>query len=1213
MVRKLAGTLATVGMLSSPLAFALGLGEAELLSSLNQPFKATIQLAQTKDVDASDIRVQLADERAFAKAGLDRQFFLQNLKFSVLSGENGPYIELSSSQSVKEPFLNFLLEVEWPQGQLMREYTFLLDPPTYNNTLTQQYAQATPTSQPLAAPAAGNLVEEGARRIKVGPTDTLWSLARKNRPDTNVSIKQAMLAIQDANPDAFPTGNINNMEAGSTILIPSRNAMVKRSANKAISEVARQNKAWVAFKAQTLPAAPKQQKASTNELVESKPFKLVPKVEEDINRESAAADLKEELALSKETLDQSVREKAELSNRLDDLQKQVDTLQKLLRLKDEQLTAMEAMLDKQNQLLAGKSVSDESDAGMNQETQPPVATTTSAAVTGQVSSGAIGLDLAAQAEKQNTEAEASSKPEMASGNSSQEDVQPESKPEPVKSFSLDKQESQELDPGSFLVDTLRKNATIIGGAAAAILALILLLMIMRRRRKSGGDAGGKKNNSDDSDMTGLATGAAAGAAGMASLDAMSDDDLPDDLTLDDDLSGDLEDDLSLEDGASESATEEMSLDDLGESDVLTEASAEVEDLGDFDLADDEVSTSSGSEDLDLDGDLDLDDLDFSEDFDLGDLDESLGENNSDDGEDFQVPFAQAELTANTVSAKDADLGESAQDNLIEQDAVELEIPQVVETRAESDGLGGLELGDISEPDNTVKENEYSDYEQVDLEGDELTNLESDEPIDLEGDELTDFESDELVDLEGDDLSDLEGDDLSDLNLLDVGSDKSHDDESLFSSGDELSDEDLLAELTGEVDSNLADHSDDSDLKASYADDLSALSLGGTSEDDSDILNTLDEAQTYRELGQPEQAAAILQRTLGENPEDNNVRLKFMEVLVDLDDEATFDHELRQLQEVGDAKALSDALALQQELYNKVGASNYVGSSSLDSDDLADLDDIQALGSEIAEEPVSEVLSTDAEEDSDSGADSSDYDLDLSSELDALERDFERYAGEEASDDSSLDDVDFELTDLDLSDDIKDGEPMINLDPLDLGDPEPLDTDDFELTDLADLESDDLVQMSTLDEPSEYDFDDTREALRSDTQDYIADLGDLSMSASKDDDVLELSGMEDLVGRDLADVDDIVDLSPNIDEDDDLADLGELSDISFDESSDDDQLNIDGLLDENEDPEIKLDLARAYVDMGNTTSAIEALEDVLNRGNADQKNEARELIAKLQSE
>ncbi|MFG1488115.1 FimV/HubP family polar landmark protein [Oceanospirillum sp. HFRX-1_2] len=1199
MVRKLAGTLATVGMLSSPLAFALGLGEAELLSSLNQPFKATIQLAQTKDVDASDIRVQLADERAFAKAGLDRQFFLQNLSFSVLPGENGPYIELTSSQPVKEPFLNFLLEVEWPQGQLMREYTFLLDPPTYNNTLTQQYAQSSQTSQPLAAPAAGNLVEEGARRIKVGPTDTLWSLARKNRPDTNVTIKQAMLAIQDANPDAFPTGNINNMEAGSTILIPNRSAMIKRSATRAATEVARQNKAWVAFKAQSVPATPDVKPAANDAPVESQPLKLVAETEKASDSDTSSADVSEELALSKETLDQSAREKAELSSRLDDLQKQVNTLQKLIRLKDEQLAAMEAMLDKQNQLLAGKSVADESGTEMAQDTQPPVASTSSAATTGQVTAGAIGLDLAAEAEKQNA-TEASENQEMASGAdaANQEEAKPEeAKPEPVKSFSLDKQETQELDPGSFLVDSLRKNATIIGGAAAAILALILLLMVMRRRRKSGDD-GGKKNRSDDSDISGLGAGAA-GAAGVASLDAMSDDDLPDDLTLDDDLSGDLDDDLSgglddmdlsLDESPAEPAAEELSLDDLGESDALAESSTtEVEDLGDFDLGDlgDEESSTGDSDALDLDGELDLDDLDFSEDFDLGDLDDSSEDKNSDDGEGSQVPFAQAELTENTVSAEDADSGESAQDNLIELDTDELEIPQA-EASAEPEDLGNLELEDISEPENAVTDNE---------------------------------DAVELVDLEGDDLSDLD--------LLDESSDGGFEEEAEFSADDESADDDLLAELTGESDASLADLSDDETLEIPEADDqsddiedlsgltvdLSDLSFDESTQapdDSSGMLDALDEAQAYRELGQPEQAAAILQRTLGENPDDNDVRLKFMEVLVDLGDEATFDHELRQLQEVGDAKSLSDALALQQELYNKVGASNYVGSTSID--DLGDLDDIQALDSEVSDDSVLDMAPAGTDVDSEASGDSnsSDYDLDLSSELDALERDFERYAGEESSDDSSLDDIDFELTDLDLSDDIKDNEPMINLDPLDLGEPEPLDTDDFELTDLADLESDDLVQLTGSDDATGYDFDDTREALRSDTQDYIADLGDLSMSAGKDDDALELSDMEDLVGRDLAD-DEIVDLSPNIDEDDDLADLGELSDISFDESSDDDQLNIDGLLDENEDPEIKLDLARAYVDMGNTSSALEALEDVLKRGNADQKEEASALIAKLQGE
>ena len=1209
MVRKLAGTLATVGMLSSPLAFALGLGEAELLSSLNQPFKATIQLAQTQDVDAEDIRVQLADERAFAKAGLDRQFFLQNLSFSVLPGENGPYIELRSSTPVKEPFLNFLLEVEWPQGQLMREYTFLLDPPTYNNTLTQQYAQSTQTSAPLAAPAAGNLVEEGARRIKIGPTDTLWSLARKNRPDTDISIKQAMLAIQDANPDAFPTGNINNMEAGSTILIPNRSAMTSRSETEAIREVASQNKAWVAFKAQSVPAEPKAEPVVADEPVESQPLKLVAETEDTMATESEA-DVSEELALSKETLDQSAREKAELSDRLDELQKQVNTLQKLIRLKDEQLAAMEAMLDKQNQLLSGKAVSDEMAAETT--SQPPIATTSSAAATGQVNAGAIGLDLAAEAEKQSEQAEEPVKQEMAS-EAKPEAEQP--KPEPVKSFSLDKQETQELDPGSFLVDTLRKNATIIGGAAAAILALGLLLMVMRRRRKAAEDAA-KKNRADDSDMSDMATGAVAGAAGVAALDAMSDDDLPDDLSLDDELSGDLDEssltdsdmDLSFDEplaepeAADEPVADELSLDDLGDSDVMAEQSekpaAEIEDLGDFDLGDlgDDAEPASGdTETLDLDDELDLDDLDFSGDFDLGDLDDS----SSDDGEeDSQVPFVQAELTENTEPAVDADSGESVQDNLIELDVDEPE-SLAVEDLPESQGIDDLELATASDEGG----------------------LDSDE-------------SEELIDLEGDDLSDLD--------LLDDSDDS---DEASFSESDDEpmseSDEDMLAALAEEAAELEAaqaeaiaepedDASDDFDLEALSSDlddlgsdDMSDLDLLNSepedlgdieaSDEDAPSLNAVDEAQTYRELGQPEQAAAILQRTLGENPEDNDVRLKFMDVLVELGDEATFDHELRQLQEAGDAKSLSTALELQQELYNKVGASNYVASPSLDVAD--DLDDIQALGSEsseavASESPAPEAVLPETQDDADNS-----YDLDLSSELDALERDFERYAGEESSDqDTDLDDVDFELTDLDLSDDIKDGEPMINLDPLDLGEPEPLDTDDFELTDLADLESDDLVQLGSADDDADFNFNENQQALRSDTQDYIDDLGDLSMSATNEAEPLALSGMEDLVGQDLEDDDEIVDLSPNIDEDDDLADLGELSDISFDESSDgDDQLNIDGLLDENEDPEIKLDLARAYVDMGNTTSAIEALEDVLNRGNADQKDEARELIAKLQSE
>ncbi|MDR9469388.1 FimV/HubP family polar landmark protein, partial [Marinospirillum sp.] len=86
----------------------------------------------------------------------------------------------------------------------------------------------------------------GQNRISVGPRDTLWSIARTNRPARNITIKQAMLAIRDANPSAFPTGNINEMEAGSSLIIPSATAMRSRTALQAEEAVRRQNQAWVA-------------------------------------------------------------------------------------------------------------------------------------------------------------------------------------------------------------------------------------------------------------------------------------------------------------------------------------------------------------------------------------------------------------------------------------------------------------------------------------------------------------------------------------------------------------------------------------------------------------------------------------------------------------------------------------------------------------------------------------------------------------------------------------------------------------------------------------------------------------------------------------------------------------------------------------------------------------------------------------------------------
>lgn len=108
---------------------ALGLGELQSDSQLNQPLRAKINLLSTTPSEARQLKVRLASPEVFSRVGIDRPGYLNSLRFSP-SVENGkPVIRVSSSQPINEPFLNFLLEVSWPQGQLLKEYTVLLDPP----------------------------------------------------------------------------------------------------------------------------------------------------------------------------------------------------------------------------------------------------------------------------------------------------------------------------------------------------------------------------------------------------------------------------------------------------------------------------------------------------------------------------------------------------------------------------------------------------------------------------------------------------------------------------------------------------------------------------------------------------------------------------------------------------------------------------------------------------------------------------------------------------------------------------------------------------------------------------------------------------------------------------------------------------------------------------------------------------------------------------
>ena len=293
-------------LLFSSQAFALGLGEIRTDSALNEPFRAEIELLSASPEEVADLKVMLASEQTFARYGLDRPFFLTEIQFQVFrtGRADGNVIRITSPTPITEPFITFLIEATWPSGRLLREYTVLLDPPTFAPPAAQQPAPAvtapqrsqpgdsgrierpaepparpepavsrppvrsapveTPPAQPSPAqpsPAQPAAEETGTPSVPPAPVDeapfattsggdyvvqrgeTLWGLAARMRPDGRLTMNQTMLAIFEANPDAFG-GNINLLRAGASLRIPSADDIFRIDRADAFREAERQHAEW---------------------------------------------------------------------------------------------------------------------------------------------------------------------------------------------------------------------------------------------------------------------------------------------------------------------------------------------------------------------------------------------------------------------------------------------------------------------------------------------------------------------------------------------------------------------------------------------------------------------------------------------------------------------------------------------------------------------------------------------------------------------------------------------------------------------------------------------------------------------------------------------------------------------------------------------------------------------------------------------------------
>ncbi len=245
----------------SPMALAVGLGQASVNSYLDAPLDASIPLLESSDYALDDIRVSVAEPSAFASAGLEWTPLAASVRVQVQEQQGRRQVRLSSDQVMQEPWLDLLLSVELPDGQQFRDITLLFDPQGYAqnkaparnaapNPSALSNAATPPVAQPSLPPPAS---------ASVGSGDTLWSVAERIKPN-EVSVQQMMVALLEANPGAFPSGNINDMRAGQTLRVPNTERILARSHGDADAAIKAMNGAWRerrngSLQAVTLPEA----------------------------------------------------------------------------------------------------------------------------------------------------------------------------------------------------------------------------------------------------------------------------------------------------------------------------------------------------------------------------------------------------------------------------------------------------------------------------------------------------------------------------------------------------------------------------------------------------------------------------------------------------------------------------------------------------------------------------------------------------------------------------------------------------------------------------------------------------------------------------------------------------------------------------------------------------------------------------------------------
>jgi FimV-like protein len=252
---------------------AIGLGDIRVDSALNEPLSAQIDIVGATRDDLIVLTAKIANNEVFQRYGADRPAFLASAKFKVgMDPQGRPVLNIRSAEPFTDPVVNFLVDLRWGSGELIREYSLLLDPPGLSPSrfagVTPGGDRASPASEPAGAPVGSGsprvaltpaspaqteaptanaepaTVEgTGAGRYKVAARDTLDGIVRHAGAHSEADVQRMMIATYRVNPHAFE-GNINLLYRGAMLRLPSADDTAAIDVVDAKHEVRAQTAAW---------------------------------------------------------------------------------------------------------------------------------------------------------------------------------------------------------------------------------------------------------------------------------------------------------------------------------------------------------------------------------------------------------------------------------------------------------------------------------------------------------------------------------------------------------------------------------------------------------------------------------------------------------------------------------------------------------------------------------------------------------------------------------------------------------------------------------------------------------------------------------------------------------------------------------------------------------------------------------------------------------